>query len=58
VIALAASAGFQLRGRRFRAATSVLRDQIGEMSLVGFFCNGEILHNRVYGYTGVLLLFL
>ncbi len=36
----------------------MLRDQIGEMSLVGFFCNGEILHNRVYGYTGVLLLFL
>ena len=36
----------------------MLRDQIGEMSLVGFFCNVEILHNRVHGYTGVLLLYL
>jgi len=26
--------------------------------LVGFFCNGEISHNRVYGYTGVLSLYL
>jgi small ligand-binding sensory domain FIST len=25
---------------------------------VGFFCNGEISHNRLYGYTGVLTLFL
>ena len=24
--------------------------------MVGFFCNGEISHNRVYGYTGVLSL--
>ena len=24
----------------------------------GFFCNGEISYNRVYGYTGVLSLFL
>ncbi len=36
----------------------MLRDQIGEMSLVGFVCNGEILPNRVYGYTGVPLLYL
>ena len=36
----------------------MLRDQIGKLLLVGFFCNGEILHDRVYDYTGVLLLFL
>ncbi len=29
----------------------------GELPLVGFFCNGEISHNRLYGYTGVLTLF-
>ncbi len=29
----------------------------GEFPLVGFFCNGEISHNRLYGYTGVLTLF-
>lgn len=31
---------------------------LGEFPLVGFFCNGEISHNRLYGYTGVLTLFL
>jgi small ligand-binding sensory domain FIST len=29
----------------------------GDFPLVGFFCNGEISHNRLYGYTGVLTLF-
>ena len=31
---------------------------LGDVPLVGFFCNGEISHNRLYGYTGVLTLFL
>ncbi len=31
---------------------------LGDTPLVGFFCNGEISHNRLYGYTGVLTLFL
>jgi small ligand-binding sensory domain FIST len=31
---------------------------LGDIPLVGFFCNGEISHNRLYGYTGVLTLFL
>ena len=35
-----------------------VRDKLGEVPLVGFFCNGEISHNRLYGYTGVLTLFL
>lgn len=26
--------------------------------MVGFFGNGEISHNRLYGYTGVLTLFV
>lgn len=30
---------------------------LGEMPLVGFFANGEISHNRLYGYTGVLTVF-
>ncbi len=34
------------------------RFRLCEVPLVGFFCNGEISHNRVYGYTGVLSLFL
>ena len=29
---------------------------LGECSLIGFFANGEISNNRLYGYTGVLTL--
>ena len=36
----------------------IVRDRLGEVPLVGFFCNGEISHNRLYGYTVVLTLFL
>lgn len=36
----------------------MIRDTLGEFPLVGFFCNGEISHNRLYGYTGVLTLFV
>ena len=35
-----------------------IREALGEFPLVGFFCNGEISHNRLYGYTGVLTLFM
>ena len=35
-----------------------IRRELGEFPIVGFFCNGEISHNRLYGYTGVLALFL
>jgi small ligand-binding sensory domain FIST len=50
------------RGRNQFGADSeelkMIRDQLGEFPLVGFFANGEISHNRLYGYTGVLTLFL
>ena len=36
----------------------MIRDTLGDFPLVGFFCNGEISHNRLYGYTGVLTLFV
>lgn len=35
----------------------MIRDALGEFPLVGFFANGEISHDRLYGYTGVLTLF-
>lgn len=35
-----------------------IRDALGDVPLVGFFGNGEIAHDRLYGYTGVLTLFL
>jgi len=37
---------------------NMVREALGEFPLVGFFCNGEISHNRLYGYTGVLTLFV
>ena len=36
----------------------MIREALGDIPLVGFFCNGEISHNRLYGYTGVLTLFV
>jgi small ligand-binding sensory domain FIST len=35
----------------------MIESELGEFPLAGFFCNGEISHNRLYGYTGVLTLF-
>jgi small ligand-binding sensory domain FIST len=35
-----------------------VRAAIGDVPLVGFFANGEISHDRLYGYTGVLTVFL
>ena len=36
----------------------MIREGLCDFPLVGFFCSGEISHNRLYGYTGVLTLFL
>jgi small ligand-binding sensory domain FIST len=36
----------------------IISRALGPIPLVGFFANGEISHNRLYGYTGVLTLFL
>ena len=35
----------------------LIRAELGDLPLVGFFANGEIFHNRLYGYTGVLTIF-
>lgn len=35
-----------------------IQDVLGDFPLVGFFANGEIYHQRLYGYTGTLTLFL
>jgi len=34
-----------------------VRDELGDLPLAGFYANGEISHNRLYGYTGVLTVF-
>lgn len=35
----------------------LIRRELGDIPLVGFFGNGEICNDRLYGYTGVLALF-
>lgn len=36
----------------------LIADRLGEFPLVGFFGNGEISHDRLYAYTGVLTVFV
>jgi small ligand-binding sensory domain FIST len=36
----------------------IIRDELGDFPLAGFFANGEICNDRLYGYTGVLTLFV
>jgi len=36
----------------------LIQETFGDMPLTGFFANGEICNNRLYGYTGVLTLLL
>ena len=35
----------------------MIHEVLGEFPLTGFFANGEIHHDTLYGYTGVLTLF-
>ena len=35
----------------------LIREHLGDFPLVGFYANGEISQDRLYGYTGVLTLF-
>ncbi len=40
------------------AELQVLRRSLGDVPLVGFFAGGEIAHQNLYGYTGVLTVFI
>jgi small ligand-binding sensory domain FIST len=50
------------RGQHMFGANSeelkIIQQELGDVPLTGFFCSGEISNNRLYGYTGVLTLFL
>jgi small ligand-binding sensory domain FIST len=48
--------GEHLFGRR-GAELGLVRRALGDIPLVGFFCNGEISRDRLYGYTAVLTVF-
>lgn len=36
---------------------SIINDALGDIPIAGFYANGEIFNHRLYGYTGVLVLF-
>ena len=40
------------------AELQLLRHALGDVPLIGFFAGGEIAHHHLYGYTGVLTVFL
>lgn len=40
------------------AELQTVRHALGDVPLVGFFASGEIAHHHLYGYTGVLTVFL
>jgi small ligand-binding sensory domain FIST len=40
------------------AELKMIQATLGDFPLVGFFANGEIFNQRLYGYTGVLTLFV
>lgn len=40
------------------AEQGIIAHNLGDIPLVGFLANGEIARDRVYGYTGVLTLFV
>lgn len=40
------------------AEMQIIRHALGDVPLVGFFAAGEIAHKQLYGYTGVLTVFV
>ncbi len=66
------SSGYQIKGGIYVSCMGRGREQfgndseeiklihktLGDFPLTGFFANGEIHHNKLYGYTGVLTLFI
>lgn len=39
------------------AEMQIIREQLGDISLIGLYANGEIAGDRLYGYSGVLSVF-
>ncbi len=49
--------GPKLFGAPPNGEMALIHDALGDLPLTGFYANGEICNNRLYGYTGVLTLF-
>lgn len=40
-----------------RSELEIISEQLGDISLIGFYANGEIARDRLFAYTGVLTVF-
>jgi small ligand-binding sensory domain FIST len=40
------------------AELQIIQQALGEVPLTGYFAGGEIAHHHLYGYTGVLTVFV
>ena len=36
----------------------IIKEELGDIPIIGYFANGEISYDRLYTFTGVLTLFL
>ena len=36
---------------------AIIGDSLGAVPVIGFFCSGEVCHNRIHSFTGVLAVF-
>lgn len=50
--------GYKPDGGTEHSEVNLIREIIGDIPLAGFYAGGEINNARIYGYTGVLTLFL
>ncbi|MCB9988538.1 MAG: FIST C-terminal domain-containing protein [Rhodospirillales bacterium] len=56
--ALYISCAARCSGKQSTGDMEVIKEIIGEIPLTGFYANGEISNHHLYGYTGILILFL
>ncbi len=49
---------FSDSGEKQKGEMHLIQDIIGDVPLAGFYAGGEIFNARLYGYTGILTLFL
>ena len=50
--------GFSKNSNKANQEMQIIREIIGDIPLTGFYAGGEISNARLYGYTGILVLFL
>ncbi len=46
------------QGESLTGEMVLVREILGDLPLAGFYANGEIFNSRIYGYTGIVVLFL